>query len=98
MWIALQAIQDGRLKEAADGDKYPWPPTGDADLDAAQGLMRTAARKTTSRAHRAERIALAKEALALSAKCSDAYVELVRCCTAGECARAEPRQTAGCLM
>ncbi len=36
VWIALQAIEDGRMREAASADKYPWTPTGDAALDEAQ--------------------------------------------------------------
>jgi hypothetical protein len=78
VWIALQAIEDGRLQEAADATKYPWLPTGDAALDEAQAIMRAAARKTGSRTHREERIVLANQALALSSKCSDAFLELVR--------------------
>ena len=39
VWIALQAIQDGRLQEAAHGDKHPWTPTGDDALDKAQACL-----------------------------------------------------------
>ena len=83
VWIALQAVEDGRMKEAVDNTPFPWLPTGDGSLDAAQALMRTAVRKTGSLSHRDERLALARDALATSPKCSDALIEMVGCVALG---------------
>ena len=74
----LAALANGRMEEVMNPAKFEWPTTGDADLDAAQALMRESARLASSPDSAPQRIALAKEAMKRSARCADSYLDLVR--------------------